>query len=54
MIYTVLYAVIVVVQGSTIVYVGNDECKQIEYYCTDQQLVCLTPAHAVSEGVRIS
>ena len=44
----------VCVQGSTTVYVGADECTQIEYYSHDESIVCLTPPHDRSEGVLIS
>lgn len=41
-------------QGSTIVYLGNDVCEQVEYWTSDEQIVCITPPHAYSEGVQIS
>jgi len=42
------------IAGTTTVYFGNDECVQIAYYSTDEQIVCLSPPHAVSESVPIS
>ena len=32
-------------QGTTVVYVGNTICKQVEYYTTDTQIVCRTQPH---------
>ena len=41
-------------QGSTIVYFGNDVCETIEYFSNDEKIVCLTPPHAVSDNVPVS
>ncbi len=34
-------------------FVGNDICEQVEYWTTDTQIVCYTPAHYVGEAVSI-
>ena len=31
-------------QGATTVYIGTQICETIEYYSSDTQLACLTPA----------
>lgn len=41
-------------QGSTTVYIGTNVCEQIEYYTTDQQIVCVTGAYPVSSSQLIS